>query len=76
MKTEHRWIRDDIEIDFPVPKEIQYIIEQLEKMDEEENYGFFNFSESLIYSTRNCYNDKKITKKQWDILCQKYSSIS
>ena len=43
----HHWINDDIVIDFPLPQSMLYLIEELEKLDAEEDYAYFNYAEAL-----------------------------
>lgn len=71
-KGKYHWIKEDIELDFPLPREVSLMIEDLEKLDLAEDYAYFNFSESLDYIARDCYNEGKITKKQWDLINLKY----
>lgn len=68
----HNWIRDDIIIDFMIPKSLQEIIVILEQKDIEEDYDYFNYSEALDYGAKEYVYQGKLTKKQWDTLCLKY----
>lgn len=48
VETQGRnWINDEIEIDFDVPKGVQDLINELEKLDDEEDYSYFNYSDAL-----------------------------
>ncbi len=41
----HRWVRDDIVIDFKVPRDILNLMEQAERYDEEDNeIAYLNYA--------------------------------
>lgn len=69
----HNWINDEIEIDFDVPKSLQYLIDELEKLDAAEDYAYFNYSEALDDGAKELVVQGKLTKEQWDLLCTKYN---
>lgn len=68
----HHWIRDDIVIDFPLPKSMLYLIEELEKLDDAQNYAYFNYAEALDDGAKELFRRGTLTRKQWDLLCLKY----
>lgn len=68
----HNWINDSIAIDFVVPKSLQEIISILEQMDEDEDYGYYEYSEVLDYGAKEYVYQGVLTKKQWQTLCLKY----
>lgn len=68
----HRWINDDVVIDFPIPKSLLPIIEELEKADANEDWGYFDWSEVLDCDAKEYARVGKLTIKQWDTLCEKY----
>lgn len=74
MQT-HRWIRDDVVIDFKLPKSMHYLIEELEKLDEQEDYAYFNYAEALDCGAKELYKQGKLTKQQWNQLCLKYDGV-
>lgn len=70
----HHWINDDVIIDFPLPKSMLYLIEELEKLDAEENYAYFNYADALDVGAKELYVQGRLTRKQWDTLCLKYDA--
>ena len=66
----HHWINDDIVIDFPLPQSMLYLIEELEKLDAEEDYAYFNYAEALDTGAKELYRRGTLTRKQWDQLCR------
>ena len=73
--SKYRWIREDIEIDFPLPKSALYIISELEKMDLNEDYGYFNYAETLDHIAKEMVVQGDLTEAQWDLLCAKYDGV-
>lgn len=61
----HHWINDDIVIDFPLPQSMLYLIEELEKLDAEEDYAYFNYVPFPVSWTVKM---KKKQKETQDIL--------
>ena len=66
------WINDEIEIDFDVPKGIQDLINELEKLDDAEDYAYFNYSDALDCAAKELVKKGKLTTSQWNKLCAKY----
>lgn len=69
----HNYIRDDLIIDFPIPKSIQEMIEEAELLDEEKNIEFLCVADMIDTLCKNCYAAGKITMEQWDLITAKYS---
>ena len=69
------WIKHDIQIDFPLPKIALNLIADLEEMDRNEDYAYYNFAEALDCLAKEMYVQGDITKAQWDLLCQKYDGL-
>lgn len=42
MNKKYTWINDDIKIDFPLPKLLQNLVEELEELDLEENWLYLD----------------------------------
>ena len=74
-KKAHNWINDEIELDFPVPKSLQYLIDRLEELDRTEDYSYFNVSEALDCGAKELMFQGKLTHAQWDLLCAKYDGM-
>lgn len=73
--TAHRWINDEIVIDFPLPKSLLNLIEELEQYDREENYAYFNYAEALDLGAKELFRRGTLTHEQWDRLCLKYDGV-
>jgi len=73
--AKHRWIDDSVVIDFQLPKSMLYLIEELEKLDAEENYAYFNYAEALDVGAKELYRRGILTHEQWDRLCWKYDGV-
>lgn len=52
-----------------------YLIEELEKLDAEEDYAYFNYAEALDTGAKELYRRGTLTRKQWDQLCLKYDGV-
>jgi len=68
------YINDKIKIDFPVPYDIQDMMEQCEKHDKDDNYGAYEAKASFLTGTlcKNAYVHHNITKKEWERIEQRY----
>ncbi len=66
------WIREDVVIDFEVPRSLLHLIEELEKCDQEQNYAYDNYAEALDVGCKELCRQGKLTEEQWDTLCVKY----
>lgn len=69
----HRWIRDDIIIDFDIPgKAFKNLLKEAEELDLAGNTEFFCVAEQIDVLAKNSYGAGKLTQKQWELLCEKY----
>ena len=66
------WIDESVIIDFKLPKSMLYLIEEIEKLAEEESEAFFNYTEALDDGAKELVVKGVLTQKQWDILTRKY----
>lgn len=67
------YINKDIKIDFPVPRTIQYLIDDCEKADREDDLGMYECAaDSLDNFAKEAYICGALTKEQWDRLCRRY----
>ena len=71
----HNWIRDDIVIDFPIPKFAQEIIADLEEYDANEDYAYVGWADALDVGLKEAVRRGEITERQWDILSAKYVEV-
>ena len=69
------WINDDIQLDdIPYDIVLQNTIKEAEELDAEKNTEYFCVADALDVLAKQLYAAKKITKEQWDRICQKYPS--
>ena len=71
MEKKYRWVNDEVKIDFELPKRIQDMVDELEKMDEEDNWCYFDGCETLEYQSK-LYVPDKLSERQWNKLCSRY----
>ena len=48
------------------------LMNDLERLDEEKDYCYFDWAEHLESVTKELYVLGEISKKQWDMICRKY----
>lgn len=77
MKTleYYHWTDDKVRIDDfyeGLPKVIRNLVDDLEKADEEEDWGYINLCESLEDAAKLYVPEGRITKEQFDRLCRRY----
>lgn len=68
----YRWIREEIQIDFPLPKDMLWLIQEMEEMDKNEDFAYFNYFDSLDVSAKELTRLGKLSQKQWNLLYKKY----
>lgn len=68
------WIKEKIEINFPLPRSIQEIIDILTNLNIEQDYCYFDYVEALDCTAKEMVVRGKLTKKQWDTLLAKYEA--
>lgn len=68
---EGRWADTRFEIDFPLPERIQRIVDELERLDMEEDYGYFEDC-GFIESFAKHFINRGITEDQYNILLLRY----
>lgn len=68
------YINDSVKIDFPVTKDIQYLMEECEKADREDNYPIYeNYVNVLVFVvSKEAYVQGHLTKKQWETIERRY----
>lgn len=70
--SKYNWINDDVKIDFPLPKILQDKVTELEELDKEMDYRYFDVCEYLDDDAKGYYVAGRISKKQWDMLVTRY----
>lgn len=71
-KKKYNWINDEVKIDFPLPQILQDKVIELEQLDSEMDYFYFDVCEYLDDDAKLFYVDGVITKEQWDKLITRY----
>lgn len=66
------WIDNRVKIDFPVPRSIQILMDECERLDLAEDYAYFNYCDTLDCDAKELYAIGIFTKKQWDIINMRY----
>ncbi|MCI9596996.1 MAG: hypothetical protein HFE75_06830 [Firmicutes bacterium] len=74
-KKKYNWIDGNITIDFEMPLVMKNLILDMEKLDEEKDYGYLNYCDALDDLAKECYVQGRLTKEQWDRLVRKYGGI-
>lgn len=70
------WINDDIKIDFSVSELLSNTMAEAEEADLNGNNGeYMVLSDMLDVYAKNAYSCGKITKEQWDRICQRYPYV-
>ena len=69
---DYNWINDNVKIDFSLPKILKDKVIELEKLDKDKDYRYFDVCEYLDDDAKGYYVEGKISKKQWDMLVSRY----
>ena len=72
MKKTYHWVNDDVKIDFKLPNMIQDLVDELEEMDQNEDWSYFDRCDFIENITKEFVINKEMTSKQRDILCERY----
>lgn len=68
----HRWIDDSIELDFPLPKSMLHLIAEAEKLDDAEDYAYYNYAEALYDGAKELFTNGKLSRRQWNLIGLKF----
>lgn len=71
-KNKFHWINDEVKIDFPVSTTIKNLMVDAERLDLEENFGYFNYAEAISDTCKLAYAEKVLTKEQWELIERRY----
>ena len=72
MTEKYHWVDDNVQIDFKLPKMIQELVDELERMDQEEDWSYFDRYGFIENITKEFVINGEMTGRQRDILCQRY----
>ena len=70
-----RWIREDIVIDFPLPKTLQNDIKEAEELDLAGNIEYSCVADAIDILCKDYVENGIFTKKQWEIVVSKYPYV-
>lgn len=72
-KETFNFIREDVVIDFPLPKLLQNTIEEAEELDRKNNIEYMCVADAIDVLCKNYVANGVMTMEQWDIVTWKYS---
>ena len=70
------WVNDNIKIDFPISKVLANTMKEAEEADlNGDNGEYMCLSDMIDVCAKAAYTCGKLTKEQWDKLCERYPYI-
>lgn len=72
MNKKYHWVDDNVKIDFKLPNMIQDLVNELEEMDRNEDWSYFDRCGFIENITKEFVINGEMTGRQRDILCQRY----
>lgn len=73
MATVHyNYIREEIELDFPIPDLIKATMKEAEELDLQNNLEYFCVADAIDVLCKNYVGAGKLTERQWDLISWKY----
>lgn len=72
MNKKYHWVDDNVNIDFKLPSMIQDLVNELEEMDRNEDWSYFDRCGFIENITKEFVINGEMTGRQRDILCQRY----
>lgn len=66
------WIDKSIVLDFKIPKDIQYILDLCEQLNDQHDYAYFGWAEGIDDVCKEAYRRGHMSKKQWDLILRRY----
>lgn len=72
MNKKYHWVDDNVKIDFKLPNMIQDLVNELEEMDRNEDWSYFDQCGFIENITKEFVINGEMTGRQRDILCQRY----
>lgn len=61
-------------VDFDVPESVRYLMDECERLNEEDSPAYYNYSETLGYVCKELVVLGKMTEKQWHTIERRYES--
>jgi len=65
-------INDNVKINFPVPKSLQELFDEAERLDMEDNAAYYCYADQIDVDSKNLFAAGKLTEEQWDTICSRY----
>ena len=66
------YINDAIQIDFPLSKTLKDLIREAEELDAKRDTEYFCVASMIDVIAKENVALGKLTRNQWDLLCEKY----
>lgn len=65
-------IRDEIELDFPIPKQLAELMKEAEELDLAGSLEYICVADTIDVFCKNSVALGRMTKDQWQLICWKY----
>ncbi len=72
MSKQYHWVDDTIKIDFKLPKYLQSVVDELEELDQNEDWVYFDRCAFIENCTKEYIYSGELTMEQRDKLCARY----
>lgn len=69
---EIHYINHDVKLDFHIPRDIQMLMDECERLDAVCDVSYYNYAEVLDHACKEAYVQKHFTKEQWDRVMERY----
>ena len=66
------WIDDEVVLDFLLPKDIQSVADECERLNAEHDWGYINWAEVLSDLCKEAVVQRHMTQAQWDLVERRY----
>lgn len=73
--SKFRWIREDIVLDFPLPRTLQNDIKEAEELDLAGNIEYACVADAIDVLCKDYVANGIFTKEQWDKVVEKYPYV-
>lgn len=71
-----RWIKTDIILDFDIPRTLANTIQEIEQADSNNDMVEYNIlSDTIDVICKTYCTNRVITKKQWELVCEKFPYV-
>lgn len=73
MPKKFNYIKDDVIIDFEIPKLLKNTIQEAEELDRAHSLEYFCVADAIDVLCKNYVSNNNLTQEQWNIITWKYS---